>query len=994
MTRYAGAVLGMVFLAHAASAQFVQQGSKLVGTGGASFSEQGQSVAISADGNTALIGGNLDNVGVGAVWVFTRSGGVWSQQGSKLVGTGAAGGSEQGQSVAISADGNTAIVGGLGDSYSVGATWVFTRSGGVWSQQGSKLVGTGAVTSANQGTSVAISADGNTAIVGGPDDYADGAAWVFTRSGGVWSQQGSKLVGTGAAGAARQGSSVAISADGNTVIVGGPNDNFYTYTGSTGATWVFTRNGGVWSQQGSKLVGTGAVGGSEQGTSVAISADGNTVLVGGKGDSSVTYTGATWVFTRSGGVWSEQGNKLVGTGATGGAEQGSSVAISADGNTALVGGYSDNSDVGATWAFRRSGGVWSQLGSKLVGTGAVRNAWQGTSVAISADATTAIVGGWADNGSVGAAWVFVANGCSYSISPTNASVGAAGGNGTVNVAVTSGSGCAWGASPSAPWIHVTSGSTGSGNGTVGYSVDANTGGSRAGTIAIANQIFTLTQGPSSSVIVFSDDFEGAFPGSWKLYYGTGTESTTLWGKSSYRAVGGSHSAWCAGGGSSPQPPGGNYLPNMNVWLAYGPFDLSDATDATVDFDLWSNVDPGASNSYPDWIGLYVSTDGFNTSPWGFSYTNTGQTWQHGTFNFKDVTQVASIGAHQVYIAFIFGSDGSTQYEGSYIDNVVIKKTVGSAPCTYNLNPTSQSVSTGGGSGSVAVTTGTACAWTAASQASWIGVTSGGSGSGNGTVAYSVQANGGSARAGTITVAGQTFTVNQSAGGSSYAYLYWLPVASHVSGLNQSQWRSDLGLLNTGSVAANVQLKFFGSSVVSTTTYVAPGAQSILIDVVDQLNASGSGPIEVLSDQPLKVTTRTYNLVSSSASCYPNGTQGQAYPVVASGDGLGAGQSAYLAGLTENASYRCNIGVVNTGTQSATVLVELFDGAGRNLASYTVSLAAGQWAQPAQPFLNVAGQTAMDRGYARVTAQTGSGVFAFASVIDNITNDPTPVTMQR
>jgi len=202
------------------------------------------------------------------------------------------------------------------------------------------------------------------------------------------------------------------------------------------------------------------------------------------------------------------------------------------------------------------------------------------------------------------------------------------------------------------------------------------------------------------------------------------------------------------------------------------------------------------------------------------------------------------------------------------------------------------------------------------------------------------------------------------------------------------------LHNTRSVTANVQLKFFGSSVVSTTTYVAPQAQAILTDVVDQLNASGSGPVEVLSDQPLKVTTRTYNLVSSGASCYPNGTQGQAYPVVASGDGPGAGQSAYLAGLIENAAYRCNIGVVNTGTQSATVLVELFDGAGSKLADYPVALAAGQWVQPTQPFLNVAGQTAMDRGYAKITVQSGSGVFAFASVIDNITNDPTLVTMQR
>ena len=72
-----------------------------------------------------------------------------------------------------------------------------------FTQQGPKLVGTGAVGTAEQGYSVALSADGNTAIVGGPDDNSDtGAAWVYTRSGGVWTQQGSKLVGTGAVGAA------------------------------------------------------------------------------------------------------------------------------------------------------------------------------------------------------------------------------------------------------------------------------------------------------------------------------------------------------------------------------------------------------------------------------------------------------------------------------------------------------------------------------------------------------------------------------------------------------------------------------------------------------------------------------------------------------------------------------------------------------------------------------------------------------------------------
>ena len=224
---------------------------------------------------------------------------------------------------------------------------------------------------------------------------------------------------------------------------------------------------------------------------------------------------------------------------------------------------------------------------------------------------------------------------------------------------------------------------------------------------------------------------------------------------------------------------------------------------------------------------------------------------------------------------------------------------------------------------------------------------------------------------------------------------WVPVASHNPGLNQSQWRSDLGLLNPGAVTANVQITFYGSGgVVSGPTYVPAGTQSILTDVVGQLGGSGSGAIEVAPDQPLKVTARTYNQVSSTASCYANGTQGQDYPAVAADDGLAAGQTAYLAGLTENASYRCNIGVVNTGTGTATVLVELYDGAGTELASYPVTLTAGQWLQETQPFFGKAQQTAMDRGYATITVQTGSGVFAFASVIDNITNDPTTVSMQR
>ena len=395
----------------AAEAQFTQQGPKLVGTGAIGPAAQGDSVSLSGDGNTAIVGGPSDNSGLGAVWVFTRSDGVWTQQ-AKLVGTGAIGpfAAGQGSSVSLSGDGNTAIVGGLIDNDAAGAAWVFTRSDGVWTQQ-AKLVGTGAVGNAAQGASVSLSGDGNTAIVGGPGDSppnlgaitSAGAAWVFTRSGGVWSQQ-AKLVGTGAIGEADQGLSVSLSGDGNTAIVGGPYDNDFA-----GATWVFTRSGGAWTQQ-AKLLGTVAIGEANQGFSVSLSGDGNTAMVGGPEDNPVppglVPAGAAWVFTRSGGVWTQQGSKLVGIGAIGEADQGFSVSLSGDGNTAIVGGPYDNDFAGATWVFTRSGGVWTQQ-TKLVGTGIVGlAALQGWSVSLSGDGNTTIVGGLVDNAGAGAAWVF------------------------------------------------------------------------------------------------------------------------------------------------------------------------------------------------------------------------------------------------------------------------------------------------------------------------------------------------------------------------------------------------------------------------------------------------------------------------------------------------------------------------------------------------------------------------------------------------------------
>ena len=143
----------------------IQQGEKLTGTGGIGTGRFGYSVALSADGNTALVGGRYGINGAGAAWVFTRSGSTWTQQGGKLVGTGHAGEGEFGHigegefgvSVALSADGNTALIGAPGDDGDKGAAWVFTRSGSTWTQQGEKLTGTGESGEGRFGESVALS---------------------------------------------------------------------------------------------------------------------------------------------------------------------------------------------------------------------------------------------------------------------------------------------------------------------------------------------------------------------------------------------------------------------------------------------------------------------------------------------------------------------------------------------------------------------------------------------------------------------------------------------------------------------------------------------------------------------------------------------------------------------------------------------------------------------------------------------------------------------
>lgn len=229
--------------------------------------------------------------------------------------------------------------------------------------------------------------------------------------------------------------------------------------------------------------------------------------------------------------------------------------------------------------------------------------------------------------------------------------------------------------------------------------------------------------------------------------------------------------------------------------------------------------------------------------------------------------------------------------------------------------------------------------------------------------------------------------------------WWIQVGSHAPGAGQSQWRTDLGVLVppapsvAGEGSASVEVRLHNTSSVESRTFtVAHGEQQVLEDVVGQLPYAGSGAIEVRSATPLIVSSRTYNQVPSTATCFPGGTFGQAYEAHRPGAGMVAGQSAWLAQLVETSAFRTNIALTNMSSSAAAVTVTLFDGAGDEVGSYPVTLVPGEWKQENRPFLSRFGRTNVQRGYARVTVDSGAGVLASASVVDNLTNDPTTIPM--
>ncbi len=384
----------------------IQQGEKLTGDEPPGDSWFGASVALSADGNTAVVGAPQAEGGAGRAYIFVRSGATWVQQGPALVGVGAQ--SEIttagfGERVALSDDGNTALVAGPSDRFFMGAVWVFVRSGTAWSQQGTKLAISQENGQGECGLALALSGDGNTALIGCPDENAYyGGAWVLVRSGSDWVQQGERLVGADEAGRAYFGTSVALSDDGNTAAVGGWND-----TEGLGAVWPFSRSGTAWTQQGDKLTGASEEGEGHFGQTLALSGNGTSLLAGGSADGG--EAGAAWAFGWTGTEWVSQGDKLVPNDATPRSLFGSAIALSYAGDRAIISGLNDG-ETGAVWEFANSGSGWSQVGTKLTAGEPSHLALFGSGLALSCSAGVALIGASEENGQAGAVWPFSASG--------------------------------------------------------------------------------------------------------------------------------------------------------------------------------------------------------------------------------------------------------------------------------------------------------------------------------------------------------------------------------------------------------------------------------------------------------------------------------------------------------------------------------------------------------------------------------------------------------
>ena len=380
----------------------------------------GDSLDISKDGNYIIVGArNADNGG--RSYIFKLTAGSWGQVDNSVV----SGGSLTGYSVAIDGDGDTVLIGSpnaAAGGSNRGAVLVKTRSGNNWSNEAT-LEADNKGDNDWFGGSVAISDDGNTAVVGAY--YEDtggsgaGSAYVFTRSGTTWTQK-ARFQGSDTAGGDEFGY-VAISGDGSYILVGAGSKAYGGMTPAVGKAYVFTFDGTNVTQQ-AILVASDAVANNKFGRAVAIDGDGDTIAIGGQGGTSVSGTssvsteGAAYIFTRTGTTWTQRQILQASDARTQGwfstrvGNGNGAIDLSYDGQMLVVGSWGEySSNTGAVYGFTRSGNTFGNE-VKMVANDAAsadRNGWDAK---IAGDTGTIVNGAPQDDtGGTNAGSIYVHN---------------------------------------------------------------------------------------------------------------------------------------------------------------------------------------------------------------------------------------------------------------------------------------------------------------------------------------------------------------------------------------------------------------------------------------------------------------------------------------------------------------------------------------------------------------------------------------------------------
>jgi hypothetical protein len=336
--------------------------------------------------------------------------------------------------------------------------------------------------------------------------------------------------------------------------------------------------------------------------------------------------------------------------------------------------------------------------------------------------------------------------CTYSILPTSASFASTGGTGSV--AVTAAAGCAWTAASNDSWITITSGSSGTGNGTVNYSVGANAGAARNGTMTIAGQTFTVSQSAACSYSITPTS------ASFSSNAGSGSVSVTAGAGCNWTAV--SNDSWITiTSGSSGT---GNGTVNYSVAANAGAARNGTMTIAGQTFTV-SQSAPGCTYSVSPASQNFIAAGGTGSVT---VTAGAGCTWT-AVSNAAWITITSgSSGSGNGSVGYTVAANTGPGRSGTMTIATQTVTITQDSGCSFGISPSSASYTTSGGSGSVAVTANNqSCPWVAISNnPTWITVTSGSSGTGNGTVSYSVAANTGAVRSGSISIAGQSFSIAQ------------------------------------------------------------------------------------------------------------------------------------------------------------------------------------------------------------------------------------------